>query len=185
MELYRTAGSRSTSCAKKSQKSKPSSRILDHTHMHFLTAQNIICEFGKQDIQELQRFDVAKRGWNRATERILLKFQFLKVNQIAQRRWYSPGQLILIQPPAEHQRNQQVSKQIGVRYYCKICIQISQGADGANCSRYRSTKLVFIKIQADKFSQVTQCCWYYTAQAVVIQLAAKIGKPISENRSDF
>ena len=57
------------------------------------------------------------------------------------------------------------------------CIQISQGADGAKCSRYRSRKLVSIKIQADKFTQVTQCCWYYTAQVVVIQLAAKIGKP--------
>ena len=83
MELYRTACSGSTSCAKKSQKSKSASENFKPHTCIFLTTQKIISEFGEYDIQELQRFDVAKGGRNRATERILLKFQFLKVQQIA------------------------------------------------------------------------------------------------------
>ena len=58
---------------------QPLENFKPHTCI-FLTTQKIICEFGEYDIQELQRFDVAKGGRNRATERILLKFQFLKVN---------------------------------------------------------------------------------------------------------
>jgi len=34
--------------------------------------------FRNYDIQEPQCFEVAKRGWNKAAECILLKFQFLK-----------------------------------------------------------------------------------------------------------
>jgi hypothetical protein len=42
------------------------------------------CEFRNYDIQEPQCFEIAKRGWNRATECILFKFQFLKARQTAQ-----------------------------------------------------------------------------------------------------
>ena len=58
---------------------QPLENFKPHTCI-FLTTQKIICEFGEYDIQELQRFDVAKRRRNRATQGIVLKFQFQKVN---------------------------------------------------------------------------------------------------------
>ena len=59
--------------------------------------------FRNYDIQEPQCFEVAKRGWNRAAECILFKFQFLKARQIAQWWRYRPCQVVLVQPPEEHQ----------------------------------------------------------------------------------
>jgi hypothetical protein len=60
--------------------------------------------------------------------------------------------------------------------YEKHYVQVSQCADGAKCSRYGSSEKVTIKIQADKIRQISECCWDWTIQDVVVQLTANIGK---------
>ena len=83
--------------------SKLPKRIISITRVYFWTIQKIVCAFRNYDIQEPQCFEVAKRGWNRAAECILFKFQFLKARQIAQWWRYRPCQVVLVQPPEEHQ----------------------------------------------------------------------------------
>jgi hypothetical protein len=70
--------------------------------------------------------------------------------------------------------------------YEKHHIQVSQRADGAKCSWYGSSEKVTIKIQADKIWQISECCWDWTIQDVVVQLTVNIGKPnFKKNRCSW